>query len=77
MKRERRRIQEQLRRIKRNEEKLNQATASPGSAMTPVKKKKKENAKDIKVLLIIDICTEHCLGCQHKKQNCIKCRVGK
>ena len=55
MKRERRRIQEQLRRIKRNEEKLNQATASPGSAMTPVKKKKKENAKDIKVLLIIDL----------------------
>ena len=51
-KRERRRLQEQLRRIKRNEEKLNQAPGvSPraGSGAPKVKKPKKENTKDIKV----------------------------
>ncbi|XP_067949949.1 transcription initiation factor TFIID subunit 1-like [Watersipora subatra] len=51
MKRERRRLQEQLRRIKRNEEKLNQAiSTSPTLAASMLaKKKKKENAKDIKL----------------------------
>lgn len=51
MKRERRRLQEQLRRIKRNEEKLNQAPGtSPSAGGAPkVKKPKKGNTKDIKV----------------------------
>lgn len=50
MKRERRRIQEQLRRIKRNEQKLAQAKLDsdfPGPSSA--KKKKKENAKEIKL----------------------------
>jgi len=46
MKRERRRLQEQLRRIKRNEEKLNSKDAAGGG---PKHKKKKISAKDIKV----------------------------
>ena len=56
MKRERRRLQEQLRRIKRNEEKLNQApgvSPSAGSGAPKVKKPKKENTKDIKVSLMM------------------------
>ena len=51
MKRERRRIQEQLRRIKRNEEKLQATANSPGTSTAPSKKKKKENTKDIKVVI--------------------------
>lgn len=50
MKRERRRIQEQLRRIKRNEEKLSLAPGtSPSPGAPKMKKPKKENTKDIKV----------------------------
>lgn len=56
MKRERRRLQEQIRRIKRNEQKLAQAksdTSSPTGASSSTKKyKKKENLKEIKVRVV-------------------------
>lgn len=56
MKRERRRIQEQLRRIKRNEAKLAaKAEIERDGAGGKSMKKKKENLKEIKVCLVLSV----------------------